>query len=104
LIDRVESDARYESLRDRVATLKQCQTELDQTLAQREALRTPELRATTDLQAALESARRAYNKLYPRLSLLFDSKSFIETFFVQLQKSDKSDAEVSEDQPAVAVA
>jgi hypothetical protein len=104
LIDRVETDARFESLRGRVAALKQCQAALDKTLVEREALRTPELRATADLQAALESGRRAYNKLYPRLSLLFESKNFIETFFVQLQKSDKSDVETSEEQPAAAEA
>jgi len=104
LIDRIESDAPYESLRGRATTFKQCQTELDQTLEQREALRTPELCAAADLQAALESANRSYNKLYPRLSPLFDSKSFIDTFFAEVHKTDKADTELPEEQPAAAMA
>jgi hypothetical protein len=49
------------------------------------------------LQSALESSRRAYNKLYPRLSLLFESKSYIETFFAAVKKSGKTDGEAEEE-------
>jgi exonuclease VII small subunit len=97
LVDRIESDSRYESLRGRTATLKQAQAEIDGALSRREELRTPELRAAADLQAALESARRAYNKLYPRLSLLFESKSYIETFFATIKKPGKTDEETEGD-------
>jgi hypothetical protein len=98
LIDRIETDDRYESLRPRAAELKASQAELEQMLETRENLRTPELRASVDLQTALDSARRAYNKLYPRLSLLFDNKSFVETFFV---KSSRSSATAPEEAPEV---
>lgn len=82
LIDRIETDARYETFRTTAAELKAAQTELDRLLVEREELRAPELRAAVDLRTALDSARRAYNKLSPRLQLLFDNKGLIETFFI----------------------
>ncbi len=91
LVDRVETDDRYQSLRTTAQTIKEAQAELDRLLVEREALRTPELRAEVDLKTALDSARRAYNKLYPKLSLLYDSKAFIETFFVTVDKSGKAE-------------
>jgi signal transduction histidine kinase len=97
LIDRIQSDSRYESLRGRAATLKQAQSDLDAALSRREELRTPEQRTAADLQAALESARRAYNKLHPKLSLLFESKSYIETFFATVRKSDKPGGEAEDE-------
>jgi hypothetical protein len=99
VIDRIENDSRYENLRGRAAALKQAQTDLEGALSQREELRTPEQRASSDLQAALDSARRAYNKLHPRLSLLFDNKSYVETFFVKMSKSAKPDDEDGEATP-----
>ena len=90
LIARIETEDRYEGLRETAAALKAAQTELDRLLTERENLRAPELRASTDLRTALDSARRAYNKLYPKLQLLFDSKGFIETFFISHGRSDKA--------------
>lgn len=91
LVDRIETDDRYQSLRAAAQTIKEAQAELDRLLTQRETLRAPELRAEVDLKTALDSARRAYNKLYPKLSLLFESKAFIETFFVAVDKSGKAE-------------
>jgi hypothetical protein len=51
----------------------------------------------SNIGAALENARRAYNKLYPKLSLLFDSKSYIETFFVDISKPGKTNEEAEEE-------
>jgi len=91
LVDRIETDDRYQSLRTRAQTIKEAQAELDSLLAQRESLRAPELRAEIDLKTSLDSARRAYNKLYPKLCLIFESKAFIETFFIAVSKSEKAE-------------
>jgi hypothetical protein len=87
LIDRIETDSRYESLRPRAAALKTAQADLERALKDREDLRTPMTRAALDLQAALENGKRMYNKLLPRLSLTFDKPSYVETFFSKLRKS-----------------
>lgn len=50
-----------------------------------------------DLSTALNSARRAYNKPYPKLQLLFDSKGFIEIFFVVHSSSAKAEQHVLDD-------
>ena len=97
LIDRIETDDRYDSLRPTAAELKTAQTELDRLLTEREDLRTPELRATVDLRTALDSARRAYNKLYPKLQLIFDNKGFIETFFISNGRSTKAEQQALEE-------
>jgi len=91
LIDRIETDPQYESLRGRAATLKAAQADLDTALADRKELLTPEIRASVDLATALDNARRTYNKLLPRLSLIFEKKAFVETFFLRRRKSKRSD-------------
>lgn len=98
LIDRIESDSRYESLRGRAQTLKSAQAELEKALAHRTELMTPEARTAADLQAALESARRTYNKLGPHLALIFESKAYIETFFTKLRKPGTADEEETEEE------
>jgi hypothetical protein len=100
LIDRIESDDRYESLRPRAEILKTSQTELERAIEERENLRTPELRASVDLRTALDSGRRAYNRLYPKLTLLFESKGFLETFFITNDRSAKADPADPEDASA----
>jgi hypothetical protein len=102
LIDRIETDSRYESLRGRVQTLKVAEAELEGALKAREDLRTPEVRAAVDLSAALDSAKRAYNKLPARLSLIFDNKAFIETFFVKNPKPGGADEEEGDESPETA--
>jgi hypothetical protein len=97
LVDRIETDDRYQNLRTAAAIIKEAQAELDRLLVEREALRAPELRCEVDLKAALDSARRAYNKLYPKLSLLYDSKAFIETFFVAVDKTGKAEQAALDD-------
>ncbi len=100
LIDRIETDARFESLRPRAAALKIAEADLEAALKQRNDLRLPLTRASVDLKAALESCRRTYNKLLPRLSLLFDKPAFVETFFLKLRKPKGTGRPETEEEPS----
>jgi hypothetical protein len=58
---------------------------VDDALSRREVARLPELRAANDRGAAMDAARRVYNRMYPQLQVLLpDQEARVESFFKDL--------------------
>ncbi len=76
----------FPDLKGGAPDLQSTLTALQDAENRREDLYVPESTARTDLDVALDHARRVYNLLYPRLQLLFpDDPGLVESFFASVR-------------------
>ena len=84
MIQQLEGDDAFVSLRHHATTLTERAEALTTALAAREELYLAEAQADAVRTRAADAARRAYNLMYPRLQLIFpDRPTLVESFFLR---------------------
>lgn len=93
VLDVLGTDPDWSSLAGHGERISAALTRVTDALARREAARLPELRAGSDRRAAMDAARRMYNRMYPQLTLLLpDQEARVESFFKDLSPSGTAEA------------
>lgn len=97
IVSRLESDADFAPVAGHAKKLRKLQKQIDEALGRRKDQRVTERLAYSDLDEALDAARREYNQLHARLSLALPSDpSLVESFFVTVKKRGAAESEVAE--------
>lgn len=89
VIKRLRSEPEYASVKEHAAPLRTAQDRLEELETARKELYATEGRARVDLELALDDAKRWYNRMHPRLLLLFDDEALVESFFSALRGEDE---------------
>lgn len=85
LIAHLKQGGAYAPFDSFIAALTQAQAEVDIAIAKRDKRYTEEATAQTQLEMVCEDARRLYNGLHARLSILFPTdEALVESFFADL--------------------
>ena len=96
LLEQLNNLSQYKLFAKEAKELGLWQQELETALEQRNKLYQKEAQAQIEWNIALDNARRAYNRVYFQLQLVFDNKALIESFFRKLRTSRKNRSDESE--------